>query len=125
MSQVMKAFMGVFMVLFLMATSTGVIGAFYQVLHAQNTHAVMIDELENSDHARSVMEACFEIAEQEEYRLQLNLYSDTEAGQICASSADIPENTANVTMVEVVLFYDIEIPFFEIATEQQLFGYAR
>ena len=45
MSQVMKAFMGVFMVLFLMATSTGVIGAYYQVLHAQNTHAVMIDEL--------------------------------------------------------------------------------
>lgn len=125
MSQVMKAFMGVFMVLFLMATSTGVIGAFYQVLHAQNTHAVMIDELENSDYARSVMEACFEIAEQEEYRLQLSLYSDTEAGQICASSADIPENTANLNLVEVVLFYDIEIPFFEIATEQQLFGYAR
>ncbi len=125
MSQVMKAFMGVFMVLFLMATSTGVIGAFYQVLHAQNTHAIMIDELENSDYARNVMEACFEIAEQEDYRLQLSLYSDTEQGKICISSADIPETTANVNLVEVVLFYDIEITFFEIATEQQLFGYAR
>lgn len=125
MSQVMKAFMGVFMVLFLMATSTGVIGAYYQVLHAQNTHAVMIDELENSDYARSVMEACFEIAEQEEYRLQLSLYSDTAEGKICTRSTDIPETTANITMVEVVLFYDIEIAFFEIITEQQLFGYAR
>ena len=125
MSQVMKAFMGVFMVLFLMATSTGVIGAYYQVLHAQNTHAVMIDELENSDYARSVMEACFEIAEQEEYRLQLSLYSDTAEGKICTSSTDIPETTANITMVEVVLFYDIEIASFEIITEQQLFGYAR
>lgn len=125
MSQVMKAFMGVFMVLFLMATSTGVIGAYYQVLHAQNTHAVMIDELENSDYARSVMEACFEIAEQEEYSLQLSLYSDTAEGKICTSSTDIPETTANITMVEVVLFYDIEIAFFEIITEQQLFGYAR
>lgn len=125
MSQVMKAFMGVFIVVFLMATSTSLIGAFYQVLHAQNTHAVMIDELENSDYARNVMEACFEIAEQEDYRLQLSLYSDTEDGQICTSSADIPETTANLNLVKVVLFYDIEIAFFEIVTEQQLFGYAR
>lgn len=125
MSQVMKAFMGVFMVLFLMATSTGVIDAFYQMLHAQNTHAVMIDELENSDYARNVMEACFEIAEREDYRLQLSLYSDTEEGKICTDSTDIPETTANITMVEVVLFYDIEIVFFDIVTEQQLFGYAR
>ena len=65
MSQVIKAFMGVFMVLFLLVASTGVLGAFYQILHAQNTHAHMIDELENSDFARSIMEACFEIAEQE------------------------------------------------------------
>ncbi|MBR3811958.1 MAG: hypothetical protein IKJ16_06500 [Agathobacter sp.] len=121
----MKAFMGVFMVLFLMATSTAVMGAFYQVLHAQDTHALMIDELENSDYAKNVMNACFEIAEQENYRLQLSLYSNTEEGIICTSSADIPESVANIMMVEVVLFYDIEIAFFEIATEQQLFGYAR
>ena len=125
MSQVMKAFMGVFMVLFLMAASIGVLGAFCQVLHAQNTHAVMIDELENSDYARTVMEACFETVEQEEYRLQLSLYSDTEEEQICTSSAELPKTTANVTMVKVVLFYDIEIAFFDVVTEQQLFGYAR
>jgi hypothetical protein len=125
MSQVMKAFMGVFMVLFLMATSTAVMGAFYQVLHAQDTHALMIDELENSDYSKNVMKACFQIAEQENYRLQLSLYSNTEEGIICTSSADIPKSVSNIMMVEVVLFYDIEIAFFEIATEQQLFGYAR
>ena len=125
MSQVMKAFMGVFMVLFLMVTSTGVLGAFYQILHAQNTHAVMLDELENSDFARPVIEACFENAEQEAYRLQMSLYSSTEDIRICTSREDLPTDTSDITMVEVILFYDIEIAFFEIAKEQQLFGYAR
>ena len=125
MSQVMKAFMGVFMVLLLMTTSAGVLGAFYQILHAQNTHAVMLDELENSDFARGVMEACFETAKVEEYRLQMNLYSTSDKIKTCMRAEELPRNTENVRMVEVILFYDIELAFFDIAEEQQLFGYAR
>lgn len=125
MSQVMKAFMGVFMILLLMTTSAGVLGAFYQILHAQNTHAIMLDELENSDFAKGIMEACFETAEMEEYRLQMNLYSTSSDIKTCMCVEDIPLNTEDVRMVEVILFYDIELAFFDIAKEQQLFGYAR
>ena len=125
MSQIMKAFMGVFMVMFLMITSTGVLGAFYQILHAQNTHAVMIDELENSDYARSIMIACFEIAKAEDFDLQLSLYSGQEEIKTCTSIADLPEDTTDVSMVEVVLQYSIELAFFEVDKEQQLYGYAR
>lgn len=125
MSQIMKAFMGVFMVLLLVTTSTGVLGAFYQILHAQNTHAVMLDELENSDFAKGIMEVCFETAEAEDYRLQMNLYASSKEVLSCTSSAELPEDTKEVTAVEVILFYDIEIAFFGIAEEQQLFGYAR
>lgn len=125
MSQVMKTFMGVFMVLLLMTTSAGVLGAFYQILHAQNTHAIMLDELENSDFAKGIMEACFETAKMEEYRLQMNLYSTSSDIKTCMCVEDIPQNTEDVQMVEVVLFYDIELAFFDIAKEQQLFGYAR
>ena len=125
MSQVLKGYMGVFLVLFLMATSTGMIGAFYQMLQAQNTHAGMIEELENSNYARTVMETCFEIAERQNYRLQLNLCLDTEERKICISSTDLPETTAHVTMVEVILSYDIKISFFDVSTEQHLTGYAR
>ena len=113
------------MVMFLMITSTGVLGAFYQILHAQNTLAVMIDELENSDYAKSIMVACFETAAVEDYDLQLSLYSDTEGIKTCTSIADLPEDTADVSMVEVVLQYSIELAFFEVAQEQQLYGYAR
>lgn len=125
MSQIMKAFMGVFMVLLLMTTSAGVLGAFYQILHAQNTHAVMLDELENSDFAKEIMVACFETAEMEQYRLQMNLYSTSSEIKTCMSTEELPLNTEDVTMVEVILFYDIELAFFDIAQEQQLFGYAR
>lgn len=125
MSQVMKAFTGVFMVLFLMTTSTGVLGAFYQILHAQNTHALMIDELENSDYAKPVMEACFKTAEEENYHLQLSLYSETEEIKTCTVATDLPEDTKQVSMVEVVMNYSVKVAFFEVDVEQQLFGYAR
>lgn len=125
MSQVMKAFMGVFMVLLLMTTSAGVLGAFYQILHAQNTHAIMLDELENSNFAKVIMESCFETARMEDYRLQMSLYSTSKEIQTCMRKEELPENTEDITMVEVILFYDIELVFFEIAKEQQLFGYAR
>ena len=125
MSQVIKAFMGVFMVLFLVAASTGLLGAFYQILHAQNTHAHMIDELENSDYAKSVLEACFEVAEEEKYRLQVSLYSDGQGSIICTNDDTLPEEMDRVTMAEVVLYYDVEVPFFDVVMEQQLFGYAR
>ena len=125
MSQIMKAFMGLFMVLLLVTTSAGVLGAFYQILHAQNTHAVMLDELENSDFARVIMEACFETAEAEAYRLQMNIHSTSNEIQICTGKEELPADTGDITMIEVILFYDIEIAFFEIAEEQQLFGYAR
>lgn len=125
MSQVLKGYMGVFLVLFLMATSTGMIGAFYQMLQAQNTHAGMIEELENSNYAKNVMETSFKIAERQDYRLQLSLCLDTEERKICTSSTELPETTAHVTMVEVILSYDINFTFFDVSTEQHLAGYAR
>lgn len=125
MSQVMKAFTGVFMVLFLMITSTGVLGAFYQILHAQNIHAVMIDELENSNYAKPVMEACFQTAEVEGYHLQLSLYSEMDEIKTCTDASDLPEDTKQVSMAEVILEYSVEVAFFGIVNEQQLFGYAR
>ena len=125
MSQVIKTFMGVFLVLFLVAASTGVLGAFYQIIHAQNTHAHMIDEIENSDYAMGVLENCFLIAEEEDYRLQISLYSDTQNTRVCLNSDSLPTQIDAVNMAEVILFYDVEIPFFDVKIEQQMFGYAR
>ena len=125
MSQIMKVFTGVFMVLFLMISSSGVLGAFCQILRAQNTHAAMIDELENSNYAESVIEACFDTAKEEGYQLQLSLYTKKEFIATCVSKKEVPENLEEIQMMEVVLRYPIQIAFFDIDVEQQLFGYAR
>ena len=125
MSQVMKVFTGVFMILLLITTSAGVLGSFIQVMRAQNTHASMIDELENSNYANRVMMACFETAEKENYQLQLSLYLENGDVIICTQKEEILECKNKIKMAEVVLNYTIKIAFFEIESEHQLFGYAR
>ena len=125
MSQVMKIFTGVFMVLFLMTTSAGVLGAFCQILRAQNTHAAMIDELENSNYAKGVIEACFAIAQEEDYKLQISFYTENQAIQTYVKKEELPDVIQGIRMAEVVLQYPIELAFFEIDVEQQLYGYAR
>lgn len=47
MSQIIKAFTGIFIVMFMMVSATGILGAFLQTLHAQNLHAAIINELED------------------------------------------------------------------------------
>ena len=125
MSQIMKVFTGVFLVLLLMTTSAGVLGSFAQIMRAQNTHASMIDELENSNYASSVMQACFQAAEKENYQLQLSLYLENGDVMICTHKEEIRELKSKIRMAEVVLNYTIEFAFFEIKVDQQLFGYAR
>ncbi len=124
MSQIVKAFTGIFMVMFLMMTATGILGAFLEVSNAQDLHAAIIDELENSNYARAVLEECFAVAEEASYQLEICLYSNN--GLIsCTSAADIPISTTTVSMAEVVLKYPFKIAFFDLNMQQKIFGYAR
>lgn len=125
MSQVMKAFTGVFMILYLMVTSTGVLAAFYQVQYAQNMYAVMMDEIENSNYARPVLASCFETAEAAGYCLEMSLYSEEGVVTDITSDSDLPANTSQICMAEVVLNYSVKVAFFDINVEKQLCGYAR
>lgn len=125
MSQVIKVFTGVFMVMFLITTSAGVLGAFAQMIRAQNTHAAMIDELENSNYAKAVIEACFDTAQEENYHLQLTFYSADTVIATCVSKDELPEQLEEIHLVEVILQYPVELAFFKLNVEQELFGYAR
>lgn len=125
MSQIMKAFTGIFIVLFMMVSATGVLGGFYQTIHAQNLHAAVINELENSNYARGVLEECFSAAEESGYALEIELYDESGTVVSCSSATDIPSNTMVITMARVVLRYPFQIAFFDIDLMQELFGYAR
>ena len=125
MSQIMKAFTGIFMVMFMMTAAVGILGAFFQTLYAQNLHASIVDEMENSDYASPVIEACFRSALKSGYELEVTLYSDYEGVNKCHGIEEVPSDTSHITMAEVVLSYPIKIAFFELNMEQKIYGYAR
>lgn len=125
MSQIMKAFTGIFMVLFITATSMGVLGAFLQVTKAQNYHAMIIDEIENSDYYVGVCEECYKLAKESNYRLTITFYHENGGYVSCTKSEELPENLSEFTMAKVVLGFDIQIPFLGVKCSQEILGYAR
>ncbi|MBR4026464.1 MAG: hypothetical protein IKJ01_02745 [Lachnospiraceae bacterium] len=125
MSQIMKAFMGIFMILFLMVSSVGMLGAFLQVLHAQDMHACMIDEMENSNYCKEVLEECFEIAEQSGYKLELILYQENYKAVSCTTKAELPQENVDIALAKVTLEFPFRIVFFQINDNYKISGYGR
>ena len=112
------------MVLFMMVVGMGILSAFLQVVHAQNMHANVITELENSDYAKPVLKEAFEVAEACFYELEISLYSEEGVLQ-CKTVEDLPNTAMEIDMADIVLRYTIEIPFLQIHLKQALFGYGR
>ena len=125
MSQIIKAFTALFLLLYMMVATTSLLGAFFQVLHAQNLHASMIDELENSNYANQVIEECFEVCKQAEYELEMILYLEHEENIALDEAVDIPAVIGNVEMARVCLQYPFQLLIFDIDLTQELCGYAR
>ena len=59
MSQILKTFLGLFLILTMVATSAGILSSFLSVMTAQNMHAAMISEMEDSDFYPQVIMDCF------------------------------------------------------------------
>lgn len=125
MSQIIKAFTGVFVVLFMMTTATGILGAFLQTMHAQNFHAAMIHELENSNYATNVLEECFSVAKDNAYDLEIIFYLEDGGIFICDEFEDLLQRPKAVSMARITLEYPVQIAFFEIDLKQQVYGYGR
>ena len=57
MSQIMKAFFGIFLIMFMTVTSSGILSGFMTVVEAQNLHAQIINELDDLDKALLIIYA--------------------------------------------------------------------
>ena len=64
MSQIIKAFMGVFLTLFMAVTAMGILAAYMEVMNAQDMQARIVDEIENSDFNTGVVRQCFLLSRQ-------------------------------------------------------------
>ena len=125
MSQIIKTFTGIYILLFLMSAGTGLLGAFLQVLQAQNMHSMVIDELENSDYAMKILEDAFTVVEAKGAQLRVRLYLEDGTQVDCEEAEDVPDTSAKVRIAQVQIVYPIMVPLMGVSEEYALTGYAR
>lgn len=125
MSQIIKAFTGVFITLFLTATGVGILGAFLQTLQAQNFHGKIIDEMENSDYAITVLNELFVDVNNQGNDLEIMLFLEDGTILECDSQSELPEKLNEINMAEVTLTYSVQIPFLGLNQNYCIVGYAR
>lgn len=125
MSQIMKAYTGIFLMVFLSLATAGILAAFMQVSMAQDLHADIINEIENSNYNASVLKEAFQRTSDANYGLVITLYKDNYTHVVCHNASDVPADTSLVTGAKVEMEFPFEIGFFGVAQQHNLCGYAR
>lgn len=123
MSQIMKAFLGIFLIMFMAVTSSGVLSGFLTVVQAQNLHSQIITELEDSDFYRDVARECFESAERQGDVLGITFYMADNTTKTATQAAQIPDSD-QIVRARVELKFNYKVAFFGIEQEHILSGYA-
>lgn len=123
MSQIMKAFLGVFLIMFMAVTSSGVLSGFLAVIEAQNLHAQIINELEDSDFHSDVARQCFESAAEKKDALSITFYMADNSTHTATGVSGIPDSS-DIVKARVELKFNYQVAFFGIDQEHVLSGYA-
>lgn len=125
MSQIMKAFMGVFLTLFMAATAMGILTAYMEVMNAQDMQARIVDEIENSDFNAGVMQECFQKSSDAGYQLAITLFYENAAVATAHSAAQVMEDAGNVDMAKVEMKFPFRVAFLGINKTHTFTSYAK
>ena len=125
MSQIIKSFLGVFLILFLALVGFGILGMYLNVVQAQNLHARVVCELEDSNFYPDVMRACFTEAEAMGYDLSLTMYESGLPNVTINSASEIPWNIKAYNNAKVTLLFGMNLPVFGIGGDHVLEAYTR
>lgn len=124
MSQIMKAYTGVFLILLMTAVSLGILSAYVQVLDAQDMKARFIHEAENSSFDTQVMQACFEESRTGGCSLEVTLFTEDGKVIVWTDENGIGTLPDNVQMARIELTFPFRIPFLGINSMHTFSGYA-
>lgn len=124
MEQVIKTYLGIFLMMVLATVGIGIVAAEAQICKARNFKSDVVVELENSDYNREVLNACMKQAEESGYRLQITLYEDTGEVILC-ENGNVPFWENEVTMAEVILHYAYQMGPFHGKMEHSIRGFGR
>ena len=93
------------------------------VVEAQNLHAQIINELEDSDYDSSVAQTCFENASKAGDTLELKLYMTDNSVRTVTDASQIASSD-EIEKARVELKFTYAVAFFGIEQEHVLSGYA-
>ena len=129
MKEIFEGFLGIFLLTLLMVGGMSIIGSGIDARNATATKTGYIAELENSNFSASVLSGILSDAEDQGYKLSVDLYHQdpsgtrkTTAGVTGASG--IP-NTTDVYMAKLNLGFDYSFKLLNTTTPHELVGYAR
>jgi len=125
MSQIVKSFLGVFLILFLMLCCLGIFGAYLSVAQAQNIHARVTGELEDSHYNPEVMRTLFRETEDMGYLLNIILYGEGVSEYEVKNPGDIPMDTSPYNQAKVSMEFQLALPVFDIGEAHMLVAFAR
>lgn len=109
MGQVIKTYLGIFIMMLLLVVGAGIVSAEAEICRARSFKTDVVAELENSHFHPDVIEACTQQAQDMGYELEIRTYGD--GGQ--------------VEMAAVTLSYTYRIGPFHTASEHRVQGIAR
>lgn len=125
MSQIMKAFMGVFLTLFMAVTAMGILAAYMEVMNAQDMQARMVDEIENSDFNANVVRQCFSQSEEAGYQLKVTFFCENSVVATSSQASQVPYGLDPVDMAKVELQFPFQVAFLGIHRQHTFVSYAK
>ena len=113
MSTVIKSYIPIILIILAVLISVGIVSVAIDVQNARDYHAAVVNEIENSNHAGNVINACIEEAEENGYTLIVSSYSNSSEG-------------GNRSIIsKVVLEYEYTLGLLNVTSEHEIVGYAR
>lgn len=123
MSQIIKAFMGIFFLMMLLLLGVGILSAQMDVADALDYKSDMIAEIENSNYSPKVLNACIRQAMDNGYSVEIKTYTP-EKSTVTYTRPNVTDTT-DVVMAEVIITYPYRIGILESVTNHQVRGFAR
>lgn len=123
MSQILKAFLGMFFIMVLLFLGMGIVSAQMEVSDALDYKSDIVAELENSNYSPQVINACIRQAIANGYSIEVKTFVPGQSAKTYTQPN--ASDTTGVVMAEIKLTYSYSIGILNMVTKHQVRGYAR
>ena len=101
----------------------GIVTAQVRLIQVQNLHKSIVAEVKGSNCDRTVIESCFDRAQNTECSLIITFYEKKGKIEKCADAQRLPEKIAEVEIVKIEVEMPVRFPVFEIYRKEKIVGY--